>query len=139
MRILPRIDTLIAQDLDDLVESHGDERAEERTDPVDPVLALEVSSHHTRTQAPSRVQGPAGVVDASELGNEECEPDSDGRDERSPVLLRREHEYRKDELEGQDGLDKDALRETDPWRERGADVECRWEHARGQACCRDAT
>lgn len=102
------------------------------------MLALEVRGHHAGTQAPGRVQGPPRVEDAGELRDEEREADPDGRDERGPVLLRREHEYRKHELEGEDGLDEDALREADSWRERGADVERRREHARGQACCCDA-
>lgn len=43
--------------------------------------------------------------DAGELGDEESEADSEGREEGSPVFLRRQHQDDKDQLSGEEHLD----------------------------------
>lgn len=45
-------------------EARGEQRAQRRADPVDPVLGREVARHGSRAEAAGRVEGGAGEVDA---------------------------------------------------------------------------
>lgn len=138
MGVLPRVRHLIAQQFDCLVKPEGDQGAKERADPVDPVFAWETGSDDTRTQTPSWIQTSTSVIDAAHLGDKEGKTDADGGDKGSTVLLSSKHEYGKDQLERQDGLDEHTLGKGYAIAECCTDAEIGREHARCEACCCDA-
>jgi hypothetical protein len=54
---------LVLEPLDQAVEDGGDDCTEKRSDPVDPVVDIEVSQHDIRTKRPSRIQRSSGEID----------------------------------------------------------------------------
>jgi hypothetical protein len=79
--VLARVRDFVLEHLDELVEDDGDDGAEPRSNPVDPVLDVEDACYDAGPEAARGVQGAACVVDADELGNEKGEADADGGDE----------------------------------------------------------
>lgn len=63
-RVLPRIDLLIVEELDEVVESRSHRSAKERTDPVDPMIMTELRRRHSRAEAACRIERATGVEDA---------------------------------------------------------------------------
>jgi hypothetical protein len=128
VRVLSGVDVLVLEQLDDLVEASGNKGANDGTNPVDPVLGLELARNDAGSQAACRVETAARVVDTAQLRNEEGQTDTDGGDKGGSVLLGRQHEDGKDELKGQDGFDEAALGEIDAGSQGRADVERGREH-----------
>lgn len=79
--VLSGIGNLVLQHLDELVEDDGNDGADARTNPVDPMLAVEDAGHDARAEAACGIERAAGVVDADELGDEERKADTNGCDE----------------------------------------------------------
>ena len=75
-----------------MIKPSGKQRTQHRSQPVDPVIPCERRSSHARAEATRWVHGCAGVVDASDLDDEQREADADGRDEGVFGLLSGEHE-----------------------------------------------
>ena len=122
MRILAWVYRLVLQELEDLVEAHRNQSSDKRTDPVDPVLRLELGCNYAWPQAARRVEAAARVVHAAQFGNEKREPDAHRSNKGSPVLLRGQHEDREHELERENRFDEDTLNQADARGERSADV-----------------
>ena len=57
---------------DDFVEADGEQTTEERSEPVDPVIAWEVVSSHSSAERACRVQRCSGEGTANQLCDEEC-------------------------------------------------------------------
>lgn len=68
--ILSRIGRFVLQDLDELVEACGDDRAQDRAEPIDPVVGFEAGVDDCRAEGARWVEAAAGEIDASELGDE---------------------------------------------------------------------
>jgi hypothetical protein len=79
--ILSWICNLVLKYLDELVKHNGNDGANGRTNPVDPVFDVEDAGDDARPETASGVEGPASVVYADELGDEEREANADGCDE----------------------------------------------------------
>ena len=88
---------LVVKELHKVVVSSRDTRTQEWTDPVDPVVRLEVSSRDAGPEGARGVEGGAGVEDASDFGDEEGEADADWGDEGAFVFFHGEHEDCEDE------------------------------------------
>ena len=54
---------LVLECFDQTVEDDSEDCTEKRSDPVDPVVAIEASQHDVRTKRPSRIQRSSGEVD----------------------------------------------------------------------------
>ena len=67
---------VVEEDLDEFVETCGDDGAEHGADPVDPVVVHESEIHNCRSERAGWVEAAAGEVDACEFGDEEGEADS---------------------------------------------------------------
>ena len=80
-----------------MVVSSRDTRTQEWTDPVDPVVRLEVASRDAGAEGAGRVERGAGVVDARDFGDEEGEADADWGDEGALVFFDGQHEDCEDE------------------------------------------
>lgn len=61
--ILTRVCLLVVEVLDESIVSGSKRTAEERPDPVDPVVAGEGCASNSRTEASCGIEGSAGVVD----------------------------------------------------------------------------
>lgn len=92
IKVLSRVDSLIFNHFDDLVDSVRQQCAHDWTKPVDVVVAREVACDYTRPEASCGIQAASSVENTDQLGNEKGESDSDGRKESGLVLLSREHE-----------------------------------------------
>jgi len=90
--ILARICRLVLERLYEAIEENSEERPEGRTNPVDPMIAVELSEDNVWTKTASWVEGSAGEPYASKMGDEECETNTERRDERGFVLFSCEHE-----------------------------------------------
>lgn len=77
-----------------------------------PMIAVEVSVDDSWAKRPRRVQAASGEIHSHQLGDEQRQPNAHRSDESSLVLLRRQHEDRKDQLRGQKHFDKEALYDT---------------------------
>jgi hypothetical protein len=63
-RVLSRVDLLIIEELDEVVESSSNSGTEARSDPVDPMVCEELGRDYSGTEASSRVKRASSVVDA---------------------------------------------------------------------------
>lgn len=68
--VLSRICRFVLQDLDEFVEACSDDGAEDRTEPVDPVVGLEAGVDDCRAEGACWIKTAAGEIDASEFGDE---------------------------------------------------------------------
>jgi len=73
VRVLARVRSRVLEHLDEAVESGGQQRTQDRAQPVDPVVVVEVVIHDRRREGAGRVQRATGEVDACHLGDEEGE------------------------------------------------------------------
>ena len=64
VEVLAWVDCLVLEALDELVEAHGDERAQVWPGPVDPVIVVEGACDYGGTEGASGVYGAGGEVDA---------------------------------------------------------------------------
>ena len=69
---------LVVEEGPEVPDTCGDDGADHRADPVDPVVDREGTGGDGGTQASCRVQASAGVVDADQVADEEGDTDTDG-------------------------------------------------------------
>lgn len=119
--VLAGVHHLVLEQLVELVESSCQQRTDERSNPINPMIGVELS-YGARCETASGVKRPTSVVDGYKLGDEEREADTEGSDEGSSVLLGCEHEDGEDQLRGADGFDKDTLGFGGAYCEGRADV-----------------
>lgn len=74
--VLVWIGVLVFQDLNEFVETCGDDRAEHGAGPVDPVVGDEGHVYDSGPEGAGGIEAAAGEVDACEFGDEEGEADS---------------------------------------------------------------
>jgi hypothetical protein len=84
--------------LNKVVEPSSNKCTHRRSKPVDPVIPGERRRSHTRTKATPWVHRCAGVVDASDVDDEERKANTDRRDERIFRFLGCKHEDGEDEV-----------------------------------------
>ncbi|GAV29919.1 hypothetical protein PMKS-003425 [Pichia membranifaciens] len=68
---------LVVEESPEVPNACGDDGADQRTDPVDPVVDREGAGSNSGTQASGRVQACTGVVDADQVSDEEGDTDTD--------------------------------------------------------------
>ena len=83
----------------------------------------EVAGDDARPEAAGGIEAAAGEEDADHFGDEEREPDADGRQERRFVLFGGQHEDGEDEQRGQEHLEEHAHGRRDAGAERRGHVE----------------
>jgi hypothetical protein len=116
----------VLESLDQLVEGDGKEGAEQRPNPVDPMVPVECAENNVRTKRASWIEratsveytwkcqrGARGTKErkgllTGQFGNEKRQSYSKGCEESRSMLLGCEHEDTEDELKRQEGLDKQA-------------------------------
>lgn len=112
-----------------MVERRREQRTEQRTDPVDPVVPREAAVDHVRAQRSRGVQGSTGIIVAyigkserqkcnrsfgertNHFRDEERQADTDRSQVGRLVLDNGQHNHHKDQLRRQEHLNKQALRD----------------------------
>jgi hypothetical protein len=85
-----------------MIETGSHQSTQHRAQPVNPVVSCERCTSHTRAKATCRVHRCACEVDTSDFNDKEREADSNGRDEGVFGFLGGKHEYREDQMGGQE-------------------------------------
>jgi hypothetical protein len=91
LAILARVDVLVIEKLDEVVESGCHYSAHRRPKPIDPVVTSKARSRHARSERPSWVYRRPRVVHTRDLDNEQGEANANGRDKGIFGLLSGEH------------------------------------------------
>lgn len=74
--VLARVGGFVFEDLDEFVEAGGDDGAEDGAKPVDPVVVVEAVVDDCWAEGARGVEGAAGEVYSSQLGDEEGKSDT---------------------------------------------------------------
>jgi hypothetical protein len=102
---------LIFQYFHQVVKEYSQKSSNERTNPVNPVIARKLVCNRVRTEAPSRVQGTSSIIYSHELSDEQRESDSYRSDVCSPMFLFRQHDDREHQLRCAESFDENSLRQ----------------------------
>lgn len=103
--VLPRVrrlQTPIVHVLEKAIEARGEQTAHRGSDPVDPVITLELPGGYTGSETAGRVDGGAGVVDSCYFDYEEREADAYRGEEGVFGFVGCEDEDGEDELGGEE-------------------------------------
>jgi hypothetical protein len=109
IKILSRIDSLILYYFDDAIHSECQERAHDRSTPVDVMISRKLAGHYTRSETAGGIQTASSEEDAHHFGNKQAQADPDGRQKCGFVFLCCQHEDCEDEHGGQEHFEKHAL------------------------------
>lgn len=106
--ILARVRSLVVEELEQVVETNGEDGSENRSDPVDPVVVGERLSNNAGTKRSGRVNTGSSGPDSDKMSNEERHSDGEGSHEGSSVLLNSEEENGQTELSSAEHLNPET-------------------------------
>jgi hypothetical protein len=92
LAILTRVDVLVVEKLDEVVEPGCQYSAHRRSKPVDPMVSGKARRRHARSEGTSWVHGSSSVVHTRDFHDEEREANPNRRNEGVLGLLGGEHE-----------------------------------------------
>jgi hypothetical protein len=91
LAILARVDVLVIEKFDEVVEPGCHHSAHRRPKPIDPMVSSKARSRHARSERPSWVYRRSRVVHTRDFDDEEREANANGRDKGIFGLLGGEH------------------------------------------------
>ena len=136
VRVLPRVNVLVIEPGEQLVNRKRQRGAQHRSHPEDPVVTREpAAADDVRAEGAGGVDGGAGEAGARDVGDEGREADAQGREEGGPVLLDGQEVDGQDELRRQEDLEEEALRRRGAVAQAVVDAQAageeRLDHGRG--------
>lgn len=109
--VLAWVRRLVVEPLEQTIDSKGQSRARERTDPVNPVVAGK-RGEEGRAKCSGRIQRGAREADAGQVSEKDGGADADGGEKRRSMLLNGQEVNGENELGGKERLQQDALQDA---------------------------